>query len=1143
MSSLFKRFYLLAFIVVVSIAFGFYAQYLNSRVVINENARKIAAASAAVLSGQIESWLAQQAAVIDAAGDFIRLERWQPADSIAFLRQLQSANPAFSSLYFTSTDNEMINPGGWKPPAGFDLRKRTWYVRATEENKLIITETFLNASKNELIVTIAKPVYSLQGKLLGVVGGDVSVRTVMKFVTDKKIGETGFAYLVDGNDAILVHPRLLTNFSDTAPPLSGEYMRASRLAEQSDAGIIPVQLEGRDGFLDFRPIMGTRWKLGSFASLEDLALDEQQIALGFFLALLVSMLVLLSLFYLLSRLVVRPLTDLNEGIGFIDPENLSAYRLSVPMTEEFAMVARTINRLIDKAGSYMDELERKVDERTQDLQGANQELNAMNEELIAVNEELTAMNEEVASLNQTLGDMNETLEQRVFDRTVELSAALAMQSVLRQISEVALHEMSMEEMFAKVHRLVETVLPARNFYVSLFNESRTHYLRPYCADETGTIPLLSSVEERRLTDYVVRNRRAMFLDPGDLARLEEQGELTTGRALYSAWAGVPLFDSRDRVMGALAAFSVETEVKPLREQDLDALTIIAAQVSQAIERKRTANELKKSEERFRLAMDFSGTGYLDVDLNLRMLHLSENWRARLGLQETEGEIPWDRYLERVHPEDAEKRQKSLDTYLEGYSDIHSTEYRLKLPDGNWIWVMGRFKAIRDSAGKPVRLLGTLSDISALRLREEQERFRAEHDELTGMLNRQGLTARAPWLLQEDTGCLLALIDIDDFDLINAVHGRDVGDQYLVAFSSFLRQAFGNEVLIARYGGDEFILLFPGQAAREFAAQAFSTLDSVWIETNVGGFYVHMSCGMAECPDGGCDLEWLVQQADLALKHAKEQGKRRVRFFESSMLEAVGRRHAIREQLNEALTRNEHYLEFQPIFSIGVESAEPVGYEALLRWENPLLGGISPAEFIPVAETTGLILPLGKWVLEQACQFSLQWQKKTGRYVTVAVNLSALQLGQPGFVEMIRGVLSQYVLPAEYLQLEVTESVLMTDLEKNAGVLSRLRECGIRVSLDDFGTGYSSFTYLAQLPITALKIDKSLIRDLSGEFGNKNLALLKAVLHMAGLLGHEVVVEGVETAEQLSTIRQIGFVLAQGYWLGKPMPGDYYLSRS
>ena len=1142
MNSLFKRFYLLAFIVVVVITAGFYAQYMNSRVVINENARKIAAASASVLSVQIESWLSQQAAVVEAAGDFVRLERWKPADIDAYLRQLLAANPAFSSLYFTSTENEMINASGWQPPPGFDLRKRTWYVRATEENQLIITETFLNASKSDLIITVAKPVYGLHGGLLGVVGGDVSVRTVMKYVTDQKIGETGFAYLVDGNDALLVHPRL-TDFRDAAPPLSGEYMRASRLAEQSDTGLISAQLEGHDGFLDFRPIMRTRWKLGSFVSLDDLALAEQQIASGFFLALMVSMLVLFSMFYLLNRFVVKPLSGLNEGIGFIDPENLSAYRLPVPATSELAAVAHTVNRLIDKAGSYMDELERKVDERTQDLRGANQELNAMNEELTAVNEQLTSMNKEVAALNKALGELNESLELRVQERTGELRSAMEMQSVLRQVSEITLHEMPMEQIFAEVHHLVRKVLPARNFYVSLLDETQSHYFRPYCSDETGSIPQISPVGEKRLTDYVLRRRQAVYLATDDLNRLQQQGELMPGRARYSVWLGVPLLDSMDRPMGVMAAFSMDSESKALKEQHLDALTIIAAQVSQALERKKAAKELKKAEERFRLAMDFSGTGYMDVDLQHRKLLLSGNWRTRLGLADGGAEMEWDRYLELVHPDDAEKRQKSLDDYLAGSIEIHATEYRLKMPDSSWIWVLGRFKAVRDPQGNPVRLLGTLSDISALRQREEQERFRAEHDELTGMLNRQGLTVRADEVFEAGEGCVLALIDVDDFDLINAVHGRDVGDQYLVAFSAFLRQAFGSDVHIARYGGDEFILLFPGQEARRTATEAFAALDSVWIETNAGGFYVHMSCGMAECPEGGCDLDWLVQQADLALKHAKDQGKRRVRFFESSMLDAVGRRHVIREQLNEALARNEHYLVFQPIFHIRGEADGAAGYEALLRWDNPLLGKISPADFIPVAETTGLILPIGKWVLEQACQFSIECQQRTGQYVTVAVNLSALQLAQPGFVAMVCGILAQCRLPAEFLQLEVTESVLMTDLEKNAAILSELRRCGIGIALDDFGTGYSSFTYLAQLPISTLKIDRSLIAELSGEYGNKNQALLKAVLLMANLLGHEVVVEGVETAEQLATLRQIGFGLAQGYLLGKPMPGEYYLVDS
>jgi diguanylate cyclase (GGDEF)-like protein/PAS domain S-box-containing protein len=864
-----------------------------------------------------------------------------------------------------------------------------------------------------------------------------------------------------------------------------------------------------------------------FVSLGDLVLDEKSVVGGVLPTILVSVLVLGAMCFLLVRFFIAPLARLSEGVSQVDAENLSAYRLPVSGTGEFAAVARKINCLIDKAGSYMSELEQKVDERTQEFQAANQEL-------IAMNEELTAMNEEIASLNQNLSQMNDTLEIRVADRTAELSAALKMQAVLRDIAEVAVHEAPLEEVFKKVHQLVELVLPAKNFYISLLDETGDHFVRPYCADETGRILRQRRVGGGGLTDYVLQQGRAVFISPDDLSRLQQRGELTSARANYSGWMGVPLIDSSDRFFGTISAFSVGEETKALQKSDLEALTIIAAQVSQAIERHRTASDLRESEERFRLAMEFSGTGYLDVDLAQRSLLLSENWRQRIGFLIGETILPWDEYILLVHPEDAERRQRSLDSYLQGTRPIHETEYRLGLPDGSWIWVLARFKAVRDEAGTPIRLLGTLSDITELKRREQRERHRAEHDELTGTLNRQGLTVKAANIFAGKTGGALALINIDDFDLINAVHGRDVGDEYLLEFARFLRSKMDEKVHIARFGGDEFILLFSGPDGVQQARDAFAAMDSVEIQTRAGGFHVHISCGIADCPTttGGA-LDWLVQQADLALKHAKEQGKRRFRCFEPSMLEAIRRRHAIHEQLNQALAQNELYLVYQPIFDIRRDPADIVGYEALLRWNSPVLGSVPPLEFISVAESTKLILQIGKWVLEEACRFSARWQQQKGVFAPIAVNLSAIQLAQPDFGEQVRTILDQTGVPAEALHLEVTESVLMTDLEQNAAILSTLRDWGIGISLDDFGTGYSSFTYLAKLPITTLKIDKSLIDGISDERESKNQPLLKSVLHLADQLGHEVVVEGVESAEQLRAIKAMGFRYCQGFLLARP----------
>jgi diguanylate cyclase (GGDEF)-like protein/PAS domain S-box-containing protein len=580
-------------------------------------------------------------------------------------------------------------------------------------------------------------------------------------------------------------------------------------------------------------------------------------------------------------------------------------------------------------------------------------------------------------------------------------------------------------------------------------------------------------------------------------------------------------------------FSVRETDRPLRQEDLEALTIIAAQVSQAIERRRTTEALQQSEERFRQSMEFSGIGHFEIDLQRRTILMSENWRQRIGLNDRDGTYSWDDYLSHIHPDDEPRRQESMTAYLAGSAAMYEPEYRVRMADGSWSWVLARLRAVRDESGAPLRLLGIIADISDLKQREEAEKFRAEHDELTGVYNRRGLES----IFAEQgngEGCsALMLIDIREFALINAAHGRVAGDEYLIGFAEFLREVFSQNAIVGRSGGAEFILLFVAGDGLEQAQSAFETIESVCIQTQTGTFCVQLRCGIADGKQGLCSIDELIRQADMALRQAKEESGSCCRVFDGSMLKAIDRSYAIREQLNHAMSRQEFYLEYQPVFDIRQQPPAVVGYEALLRWEGEALGRVSPGEFIPVVENSNLILPLGQWVLEEACRFSAREQQRTGQFAPVAVNLSVRQLIQPDFVGLVQATLTRTGVPAAALQLEVTESLLMTDFEKNAACLAALRDHGIGISLDDFGTGYSSFTYLARLPITMLKIDKSMIDGIDGKEQSRNVQLVESLLHMSQKMGYEVVVEGVERSAQLQMLQQMGFSYCQGYLLGRP----------
>lgn len=791
-------------------------------------------------------------------------------------------------------------------------------------------------------------------------------------------------------------------------------------------------------------------------------------------------------------------------------------------------------------------LERTVEARTSQLQASNQTLTAQNEEL-------TAMNEEIESLNMSLAGLNDRLETLVAERTTELTAAnqelLAqyeemegsqklmrrsadIQSILRSIAEAAVLEPSLDELYRQVHQAVKKVLPAENFYISILDEHRNDLVFPYCVDETGAIPRQRPAGNG-LSDYVMRQRRTVLINPVELSRLRDSGEVRINNLNYEQWAGAPLIDSGGRAFGCLAFFLVVAPNGPLTNNELEVLTIIAAQVSQAIERKRTEHSLRESEERFRHALEFSDIGYFDGNLVQQTLLLSEHWRERLGLPTGNAVIGWGDYIDLVHPADLAHRQESMDIYLQQNLPVHEVEYRLRLPDGRWIWTQVRARALRDATGQPVRLLGTLSDITSAKKLEARKKFKAEHDEMTGLLNQQGFVVGVSGQLALGRLGGLMLIDIDDFELFNAVHGRAAGDEYLAAFARFLQDCFAETATVARFGGDGFAVFFPEVDGGQAVLDAYKKIETVCIETPAGTFFVQLSAGVSLAENPGDKLDMLIRQADMALNHAKKQGKWCCRIYEPFLQDLLTRRQVIREELNRAMLNQELHLVYQPIFDIRHERETVAGFEALLRWTSPSLGSVSPTEFIPMAESTSLILPIGKWVLEEACRFSLKYQEIFGKFTKIAVNISTQQLALSSFVEQVMTVLEQSGVPSETLNLEVTESILMSDVEKCVTCLTELRNQGIGISLDDFGTGYSSFTYLAKLPISTLKVDKSLVDGLVGGDANNSVLLMESLLHMSDKLNYKVVAEGVEQPEQLNLLRKMDCHYCQGYLLGRP----------
>ena len=435
--------------------------------------------------------------------------------------------------------------------------------------------------------------------------------------------------------------------------------------------------------------------------------------------------------------------------------------------------------------------------------------------------------------------------------------------------------------------------------------------------------------------------------------------------------------------------------------------------------------------------------------------------------------------------------------------------------------------------------GLEAEIVERRRADQRVQHLTHHDALTGLPNRTLLADRVGQAIARGhrSGSKTALIflDLDRFKIVNDSLGHTTGDLLLQAVAARLSACLRNEDTAARLGGDEFIVSLPDvEDAAEAAAVASRILAELSRPVTVAGHVLHAECsiGIALFPDDGDSADTLIRNADTAMYHAKESGRANYQFFNPQMTERVSRRLSTETSLRRGIERGEFRLHFQPL--IATATGRVVGAEALLRWPQADGRIVSPAEFIPVAEDSGLIVPLGEWVLRAACTQARAWQARQPG-LRIAVNLSARQFQQSNLVDMVAAVLAETGLAPELLELELTEGMLMHNVEEAVRTMLRLHAMGLRLAIDDFGTGYSSLSYLKRFPIHTLKIDRSFVRDIHTDPGDA--AIVTAIVAMARSLNLEVTAEGVETAQQASFLRSLRCNLVQGFHFGRPVPAE------
>jgi diguanylate cyclase (GGDEF)-like protein len=425
-------------------------------------------------------------------------------------------------------------------------------------------------------------------------------------------------------------------------------------------------------------------------------------------------------------------------------------------------------------------------------------------------------------------------------------------------------------------------------------------------------------------------------------------------------------------------------------------------------------------------------------------------------------------------------------------------------------------------------------VDAIEEREQRITHAWLHDGLTNLPNRRFFQEKLDRAVARQNGerrMVVALLDLDDFKLINDTMGHDAGDAMLLRFAALLQTAMP-DATIARLGSDEFGLMLEDIGpARDLAALVDDFAQKLAIEVAIAGQTVPLSAGfgVAVYPDDAQDSGTLLTHAELALGRAKAEGKRVYRFFEATLDEEASRRRKLEIDLRHAVRKGEFQLHFQPLFCPAEERVK--GFEALLRWDHPQRGRVSPADFIPIAEASGLIIPISEWVLREACRHAAGWDQA----IAVAVNISPNHFRVPGLVSCVVSALSQSGLAPHRLELEITEGVFITNFDSTLDTLRQLRALGVRIALDDFGTGYSSLSYLRAFPFDKVKIDQSFVRDLSIDASAR--AVVRAITALADALGMETLAEGVEDNEQYDALIAEGCSMIQGYLISRPVPGN------
>ncbi len=665
----------------------------------------------------------------------------------------------------------------------------------------------------------------------------------------------------------------------------------------------------------------------------------------------------------------------------------------------------------------------------------------------------------------------------------------------------------------------------------------------------------------------------------------KKNELVIGEEAVRFFAGVPILTRDGFAIGALSVFDRRskelnpTQIKMMRylselvmaqielnslansvkdanterDQSRQRLTLnekllarvehhSITQAKQIAALKKQIKDLETNSERYVLAATSANDGIWDWDVKTNAIFLDERWTEMLGLEEENLPREMDAWLSMIHSEDVELFKTDIEACIAGEGSLFKNEHRLMHQDGSYRWVLARGLAARDVSGSVYRIAGAITDITDSKGVEQQLLHNAFHDVLTGLPNRALFMDRLKRSLNRakhrpDYLFAALFLDLDRFKVINDSLGHQVGDELLIGIARRLEKCMRPGDMIARLGGDEFAVIIDNLKSTDDATQAAERLhQEISVPYMLSGreVYASASIGIALSHAHHDTAEDFLRAADTAMYHAKNRGRGCVELFDTEMhARAVGQLQ-VETDLRRALQREEFRTFYQPI--VATDTRQVRGFEALVRWEHPEQGLVSPVKFMPVAEETGLVIPIDQWVLREACTQLRLWQQEfpMNPLLSVSVNLSGKQFAHPDLCEKVRKILDETGVIPLSIKLEITESSLVENPDAAAQILRQLKELGVRISLDDFGTGYSSLSYLHRFPIDVLKIDRSFVNRMSVA---KNSEIVRTIITLAINLGMEVIAEGVETEEQVAQLASMRCDYVQGYLFSQPISKD------